>query len=652
MMWEKSIRTGCVSAMAMTFTALILPQSAAASNCIWAGGSGNFNNKDKWANCRPGKDDNAEIGVSWINPPTGNADVTNDQKLHNLYLNPGSSINLYLALEIYGNNFYNGGTFNLFNNGIQPYFRSYSKNLQIYGAGTINIYGAKMSGNITYNAGQFVRGYGIIGEEADRLFNDGTMQADVAGQELYFARSIDGLGTFRSQNGGRLHFTGGDSSGDYLINNGLVQLDGVNFIVAKDYSGSFFRTGNEFDARRTVQGTGQILAADARQVVTGPALTGNVINFGAMRVGGAALTSLTVTNTGGLTTLRGAVQSNGAPNVTVSGADFVLGAGGASNTASLRFSGTTSGFFFSQTIDVVNNFSNVADDHFLVSAHVYAPAVASLSSSFVDFGTVRKGTAGVFAGTSIGNTAFGALTDSLRTSIGAIPGNVSLVSAPGLLGSGAYGDITFGLNTNSVGYVGGFTTVGLTSTNSEMADLSLVSKFIGFSGLVTDPAVAQLFVQSGTGWLGGGDGLYTLDLGSISQGGYGISTEFGVLNGVFNSIFAETLGGSFTLEGDEGFSFSGDPFSGLAGGVSDIGNWLRFDTKGLAAGIYSSTLTFNGYSHYAGLDDLSLAPIKVTISATVASVPEPASWMMMIMGFGAIGMAFRGRPRNASFVLA
>ncbi len=61
-------------------------------------------------------------------------------------------------------------------------------------------------------------------------------------------------------------------------------------------------------------------------------------------------------------------------------------------------------------------------------------------------------------------------------------------------------------------------------------------------------------------------------------------------------------------------------------------------------------LRFDGYSRYAGLDDLRLTPIELDISATVLglparSVPEPTSWAMMVAGIGLVGGMMRRARR-------
>ncbi|MDJ0278961.1 PEPxxWA-CTERM sorting domain-containing protein [Sphingomonas sp. 2R-10] len=41
--------------------------------------------------------------------------------------------------------------------------------------------------------------------------------------------------------------------------------------------------------------------------------------------------------------------------------------------------------------------------------------------------------------------------------------------------------------------------------------------------------------------------------------------------------------------------------------------------------------------------DIDQSPVTITVSQSVAAVPEPATWAMMIIGFGAVGIGMRRR---------
>lgn len=79
-----------------------------------------------------------------------------------------------------------------------------------------------------------------------------------------------------------------------------------------------------------------------------------------------------------------------------------------------------------------------------------------------------------------------------------------------------------------------------------------------------------------------------------------------------------------------------NPFGGGACAVSNANPSLGRAITGRALGTNLDELSFSQVVN--GSQDL-------TFSATIAAVPEPASWMMMISGFGILGGAMRRRTR-------
>ncbi|MBK6721018.1 MAG: choice-of-anchor D domain-containing protein [Sphingomonadales bacterium] len=281
----------------------------------------------------------------------------------------------------------------------------------------------------------------------------------------------------------------------------------------------------------------------------------------------------------------------------------------------------------------------------VVTSNVYAAAIAGLSGNTVNFGTVRQGSASPSASLVVTNNGSGALTDSLTTSTSALPTGVT-ASAPGPLGAGQSGSVNFSLNTTNVGIVSGSGSIDFASHNSQMSDLTLTSQSTAFSGTITELANAQIFKSSGIGTFSGGGSVYTLDFGTFVTGTGSVNADLGVLNAIPSSAFSEFLGGSFSQGAGTGYSFAGNVFSGLAGGAQNIGNLLTFDTTGLAAGIYNKSITFNGISSFGNLSDFNLGPITLNVTASVtgggvSGVPEPATWMMLLLGFGFIGTSIR-----------
>ena len=64
-----------------------------------------------------------------------------------------------------------------------------------------------------------------------------------------------------------------------------------------------------------------------------------------------------------------------------------------------------------------------------------------------------------------------------------------------------------------------------------------------------------------------------------------------------------------------------------------------------------------GSARGANLDELTFAQVvngsqDLTFSATISAVPEPATWGMMILGFGMLGAAMRTRRRGVKVSFA
>jgi hypothetical protein len=155
-----------------------------------------------------------------------------------------------------------------------------------------------------------------------------------------------------------------------LTHNGAMLSLGANSItVASDYQNANFGSGNAFNGRARVSGSGQILAAgDTALAYAGNAASG-AIDFGTVHVGDVVSASYSVKNAGTAASVRGAFQTvgNGA-NVTdsrlsgtgIAAADFgKLDAGATSASRTITFSATNAGALSGQQIHVATNFDNV-----------------------------------------------------------------------------------------------------------------------------------------------------------------------------------------------------------------------------------------------------------------------------------------------------
>jgi len=168
--------------------------------------------------------------------------------------------------------------------------------------------------------------------------------------------------------------------------------------------------------------------------------------------------------------------------------------------------------------------------------------------------------------------------------------------------------------------------------------------------------------------LGALPNTFTATAGTTFQisgtGGFAsVSGGLGSMNGVLNFsnvigttlnqsvvnffTFADNLGGNFQFSANSVKTVS---YSNTPGVSSSFSLYLLGDTIDTFLGYTptptSLTLTFNstGGSAYSASASLAVPPAP--------SVPEPATWAMTLIGFGAMGAAMRRRPRVTNVAFA
>lgn len=172
--------------------------------------------------------------------------------------------------------------------------------------------------------------------------------------------------------------------------------------------------------------------------------------------------------------------------------------------------------------------------------------------------------------------------------------------------------------------------------------------------------------------LGANPNTFTATAGTTFEitgtGGFlGATGGLGSLNGVlnFSSVLNTTINQSianfFTFADGSGFGhnyqFSVDSvkttaYTNTPGVSSSFTLYLLGSTVdtflGYSATPTSLTLSFNstGGSPYAASATLAVPP------APLPSVPEPATWALTLIGFGAMGAALRRRPRVSTVTFA
>ena len=72
----------------------------------------------------------------------------------------------------------------------------------------------------------------------------------------------------------------------------------------------------------------------------------------------------------------------------------------------------------------------------------------------------------------------------------------------------------------------------------------------------------------------------------------------------------------------------------------------------LLAAIASSFDEHNLYVNWQGLSFTDTTVVSLNVAFGAAAVPEPGTWAMMLLGFGAVGFSMRRRRRPALVQIA
>jgi len=227
-----------------------------------------------------------------------------------------------------------------------------------------------------------------------------------------------------------------------------------------------------------------------------------------------------------------------------------------------------------------------------LTGRIYAPAVAQVDTPTVNFGIVRVGDVVTARTVSVGNSASGALTDTLTGNLtgGSVPftaaGSFSGLAA----GAGNSSALTVALNTATAGVFSSNAALAFTSQNPDLADLNLPGGTVALSAQVNRLAQAALAQIGGAGTLAGAGTSYTLNFGTYVEGSGSFAASLSLgniaaapaddLNGSFD-LSGIGAGSAFTLVGFNGFN----GFNGLAAGNSLAGGQSVSFTSGRPAAL-------------------------------------------------------------------
>lgn len=130
-------------------------------------------------------------------------------------------------------------------------------------------------------------------------------------------------------------------------------------------------------------------------------------------------------------------------------------------------------------------------------------------------------------------------------------------------------------------------------------------------------------------------------------------TDLGTLGGTRSEGMGINDTGQITgwsyISGDSGqhaFLYSGGVMSDLNHLIHPSSGWVLQDARGINnLGQITGTGLFNGQTRAYLLTPLPTPPAPEP-PVSPPPVPEPATWAMLILGFGAVGAAMRRPPRS------
>ena len=208
------------------------------------------------------------------------------------------------------------------------------------------------------------------------------------------------------------------------------------------------------------------------------------------------------------------------------------------------------------------------------------------------------------------------------------------------------------LNTSLIGGVsGGLATTGVTSNGTTTASgtVTLAKPSIGFDSAITLPFLGTTVAS-----------LFGIDAGAItststvtSMGGVLTATGLSSITNLQFSGLASPLAllvGNAYLNPAANLSFSLGNTLSLT--LNEQIRTATADSLGLETNALH--LSLNGYQigGTALTGDVILGHSAARIAGVTAAVPEPASWALMVLGFGLIGGTLRGARRAARPMMA
>ncbi len=479
--------------------------------------------------------------------------------------------------------------------------------------------GYGFSGNKVFNNTGSYNKTGNATTDLYTAFNN-TGTVSVTAGEMRFNNGTQGTGTLQNSGTGVITL----ATSNVTSSTGILRLASSttpnlnlgtnNIVVSRDYDNLAFGTGNSFNKRANVDGTGLINGSNVAQAITGATVTNGSnatanLTINNVRVGSTTY-NYQVANTGTGAALRGAIQpgANGGviSDSRLSGSGVSEGsfgpiaAGGSSGNYAVTFTAANAGALGPLTgtniVHIANNFANVPEQNLVLSigagAAAYNAAVGNATPSpSVALGNTRVG--GSLGQTfTVSNTqAPGAYSEDLNASFGASTGNAS--------GAGTIAGLVAGASNNSAMRASLGTSSAGAKTGTVTFDYATAGTVNGVSnGLGTLGVGSQTVALSGNVYQTAAGTLLTapVDFGTV-QVGQSVSRQLSIQNSATGPTgFVEDLNARFgTTSGTNGNLIVGSgSIGGLAAGA--IGNGLSVGLNTGAAGVLNGSIGINFFS--------------------------------------------------------
>jgi hypothetical protein len=501
------------------------------------------------------------------------------------------------------------------------------------------------NGTTTFAAGVTVRGHsGTIGGQLNiagtqTLVNNGTINAELAGGVISFSDSalvnnglaraqagtmninvpLSGTGTLQVDATGAMNLAVGAKSQGVLAmgaTGAALNLNTGNLTISSDYTNVGAGTGNSFNRRAGVTGTGQIVAGgNAAQIITGSTVAGGNSNNATLTIGnvrvGATTFDYQVANTGNTgPALRGAIQTNvNGANLTdarlsgtgVTASNYNAGAPGSnSGNLGVTFTAANAGALAplsGQVLNLRSNFENIADQKLNIvlagGAAAYNAAVGAATPSPAVVANQRVGGTNTVALSVSNNAQAGAFSEDLRATFGANTGdaqnNGGIINAliAGGLNAGA---MSVGVNTGSAGVKTGTVALNYQTTGT----VNGVSNGLPLAGA----NAPQTINVNGNVYQAAAGQIITAPLNFNVQVGQAVTQNLVIRNTASGpNGFVEDLDASFGAAGDARISGAGS-LSGILAGTNSTGanGTMTVNVDTSAAGSISSNILVNYFT--------------------------------------------------------